>query len=201
MQKGSEHMIFEKPGADNTQAVVELALQTARERGIRDIVVSTSKGDSAAYFDGKLGDIRLTCVTLAYGFRKVNGNPMTDERRAELLAKGYQVVTGSHSLSGGERSLSRKYGGISPVEVIADTLRMFSQGTKVCVEIAAMAADAGCIKTGEPVICLGGTGMGLDTALILKPANTGSILDTRIDEILCKPVLAAPEPVPYRPRG
>lgn len=50
--------------------------------------------------------------------------------------------------------------GVYPVEIIAAALRMFGQGTKVCVEVATMAADAGMIPSGEPVIVVGGTGPG-----------------------------------------
>ena len=111
------------------------------------------------------------------------------ERRAEWLAKGYQVCTAAHALSGAERGISSVFHGVYPVEIIAAALRMFGQGTKVCVEVATMAADAGMIPSGEPVIVVGGTGQGADTALILKAANSCRILDTKIEEIICKPLL------------
>ena len=65
---------------------------------------------------------------------------------------------------------------------------MFGQGTKVCVEICAMAADAGLIPTGEAVVAVGGTGRGADTALALRPAVSSQVLKTKIDRILCKPI-------------
>ena len=40
---------------------------------------------------------------------------------------------------------------------------------KVVLEIAAMAADAGLVRTDEDVICIGGTGRGADTAVVLQP--------------------------------
>ena len=184
-------MIFEKPGMENTAATVELALRAAKERGIKDIVVATGRGDTALLFKDHMEDIRLTCVTYAYGFGKPGVNPMRDERRRELIDMGCRVVTAAHALSGAERSISRSFGGAYPVEIMAHTLRMFGQGTKVCVEIACMAADAGCVIPGEPVICIGGTGRGADTAMILRPAYTAQALDTRIDEFICKPRPAA----------
>jgi hypothetical protein len=98
-----------------------------------------------------------------------------------------KVLTTTHVLSGAERGLSRKFGGVYPVEIIAHTLRMFGQGVKVCVEVAVMALDAGMIPYGEEVIAVGGTGRGADTAVIIKPAHANSILDTWISEIICKP--------------
>ena len=62
--------------------------------------------------------------------------------REELTQKGVKVLTTSHVLSGAERGISAKFGGVSPVEIIAQTLRMFGQGTKVCVEVSTMPLDA-----------------------------------------------------------
>ncbi len=96
-----------------------------------------------------------------------------------------QVVTATHVLSGAERGLSNRFTGVYPVEIIAHTLRMFGQGTKVCVECAVMALDAGAIQPG-PVVCVGGTGAGADTAWILRPAHAQNILDTKLDRLICK---------------
>ena len=74
-----------------------------------------------------------------------------------------------------------------PVEIIAHTLRMISAGTKVCVEIGAMAMDAGVLEYGKPVVCIGGTGRNADTACVVTPSYTASILETKVNEFLCKP--------------
>lgn len=92
-------------------------------------------------------------------------------------------------LSGAERGISRKFSGAYPVEIMAHTLRMFGQGTKVCVEIAMMALDNGAIELNKPVVCVGGSARGADTACIITPAYTADCLDTKIHEILCKPGL------------
>jgi hypothetical protein len=72
-------------------------------------------------------------------------------------------------------------------EIIAYTLRIFGQGTKVAVEIALMAADAGLVRTDEDVISIGGTGKGVDTALVLRPATSSHLFDLRVREVICKP--------------
>jgi hypothetical protein len=64
---------------------------------------------------------------------------------------------------------------------------MFGQGTKVAIEIALMAADAGLIRTDEDVIAIGGTKDGADTALVIRPATSAHCLDLKIREIICKP--------------
>ena len=65
---------------------------------------------------------------------------------------------------------------------------MFGQGTKVCVEISTMALDSGLIPYNEPIIAIGGSAHGADTAMILKPEYSSAILDTKIQEFICKPL-------------
>ena len=74
------------------------------------------------------------------------------------------------------------------VLLIADTLRLLGQGTKVAVEVAIMAADAGALS-GADIISIGGSGSGADAALVLKPAHQNNFFDCRIREIICKPRL------------
>ena len=100
---------------------------------------------------------------------------------------GIRVLAATHVLSGAERGISRKHGGVGPVELMADTLRMLGQGVKVCVEIAVMALDAGLIPHGEEIMAVAGSGRGADTAVIMHPAHANNILDTKINEIVCKP--------------
>ena len=85
------------------------------------------------------------------------------------------------------RGISNKFKGVTPVEIIAETLRLFSQGVKVCVEISIMAADGGLLPTDSEVIAIGGTGNGVDTALVLKPAHMRNFFDLRINEIIAMP--------------
>lgn len=180
-------MYFERAGKENTQKTVDLALKTARERGIKHIIVASNSGDTAKQFKNDDG-ISIICVTHVNGFKEPGENEMSTVTRKELDDLGIKVLTTTHVLSGAERGVSKKFGGVYPVEIIAHTLRMFGQGVKVCVEVAVMALDAGLIPYGEQVIAVGGTGRGADTAVILKPSHASSIFETRIEEIICKPL-------------
>ena len=61
------------------------------------------------------------------------------------------------------------------------------EGTKVCVEIVVMAADAGLIPVDKDVIDIGGTGRGADTAMVIKPANASKFFNLKIRETIAKP--------------
>lgn len=178
-------MYWEHPGEGNTARTVELALKAAREKGIARIVVASCSGRTAALLAGK--GPQVVCVTHVNGFADAGSNEMPDAMRQSLQAQGVMLLTATHVLSGAERGLSRRFGGVYPVEIMAHALRMFGQGVKVCVEVSVMALDAGLIPYQQDVIAIGGTGRGVDTAVIIRPAHAAEILDTFISEIICKP--------------
>ena len=111
---------------------------------------------------------------------------MPETVREDLTDQGVRVVTATHALSGVERSVAKKLGGVSPVLLMAATLKIFGQGAKVAVEVAIMAADAGAL-TGQDVIAIGGSSKGADTALVIKPAHQSSFFDIKVREVVCKP--------------
>ncbi len=178
--------IFDKAGFHNSEECVRLASERAKELGLKEVVVATNAGDTAflalKYFEG----FKIIAVTHHAGFKKPWKCEMHEEERAKLESKGVVVLTASHALSGIERSLRNKYQGLYPMELVADTLRIFGQGTKVCVEIALMAADAGALS-GKTLMTIGGTGRGADTAIVLSPQIQRDFLDMKILEIVCKP--------------
>jgi len=179
-------MYFDKVGPDNTKETLSLAYNRAKELGINEVVIASTSGTTALLAHNIFTDCKLTVVTYHCGFRKPFELVMTPEIKLSLDRKGMHVITATHALSGVERSLAKKFEGIYPVLLIADVLRLFGQGTKVAVEIAIMAADAGAL-TGKDIVSIGGSGKGSDTALVLRPANQSDLFDMRIREIICKP--------------
>ena len=182
--------VFEKPGPSNTDETCRIAV----ERAIllqAPIVTATTEGGAGvrlceiAKEMGYKGDIIV--VTHAYGSRKPGENMLKEENREFMLNQGVRLVTAAHVLSGVERGLSSKFQGVYPGELMAHTLRMFSNGVKVTVEIGCMALDAGAIAYGSDIVCTAGTNKGLDTAVLMRPAHANIILNTRIHEILCMP--------------
>jgi len=179
------------PGPQSTGETVKIAIQEAIKRQISHVVTASNTGATAfalaeeAQKQGYKG--KLICVPHAYGFRENGKNDLSDENRKKLEDQGVAVYFASHVLSGAERHLVQKFQGVYPVEIIAHALRMLSAGVKVGVEVSVMVLDAGLIPYGKPVIALGGTKGGADTASIITPSHSRSILDTRVHEILCKP--------------
>jgi hypothetical protein len=181
-----ETMYFDKPGKDNTDQTLISAAERAKQLGLKEVVVASSTGRTAYKAMEVFEGFSLTVVTYHCGFKEPFKNMMPDDVRKDIENKGCRVIASSHALSGVERSVGQKYSGAYPVLLIADTLRLFGQGTKVAVEVAVMAADAGALG-GSDIISIGGSGGGADSALVLRPAHQNNFFDMRIREIICKP--------------
>ena len=181
---------LELNNTENTERALAIAVDEAL-RLDTFMLVATTSGDAAAAALAaareKGAEKRLIVISSVFGSRGPDLNGMTAERKKELDDANVRIITAAHVLSGAERAMSTRFKGIYPSEIIAHTLRMFSQGVKVAVEIAAMALDAGAIPHGKPIVAVGGTGRGADTAVVLTPAYTQDIFATKIHEILCKP--------------
>ena len=184
-------MYFNSSGPECSGETLKIAVEQAIKRQVSHIVIASNAGPTAFALaeEGRKQGYggKLVCVTHVYGFVENGVNELSDENRADLEKQGVRVHTAAHGLTGAERGLSKKFQGVYPVEMIAHSLRMFGQGMKVCVEIAVMALDAGLIPFGKPVIAIGGTGRGADTASLITPGYSSSILSTKVHEILCKP--------------
>jgi hypothetical protein len=78
--------------------------------------------------------------------------------------------------------------GPGPAQWVANFLRAFCQGAKVCVEILLMAGNAGLVEQGEQVVVVSGTGRGADTALVMTGTTSTDLKGMHISRILCKPL-------------
>ncbi len=179
-------MFFDKPGKNNTEHTLKLAFERGKELGLNEVVLASTKGDTAYRALEIFSGFSITVVTYHCGFKEPFKKMMSDDVKNDLKEKGVVVISATHALSGVERSIAKKHTGSYPALLIADTLRLFGQGTKVAVEVSIMAADAGAL-TGNDIISIGGTAMGADAALVIKPANQSDLFDLRIREIICKP--------------
>jgi len=180
---------FDAEGPENTQQTIERAVAYCIANRIRKIVVASSTGATALRLKEKAGEaIEVIAVTYGAGSRFTEEVEAFNKNHETLRSHGITTVRGVHALSGVERTLENRYRtGFMPLNIIADTLRLFSQGMKVCVEVSVMAAEAGHVSPQEPVVVLGGSGEGADTAVLMKPGYAAQLFDIKIQEILCMP--------------
>ncbi len=188
-----EVLYFENGGPQNTDKALEIAKKSAEKFGIKEIVIASTTGMTAQkaknIFD--LKKYKLIIVTHSYYFGGTDKRQEFPEELIEDLRKeGLIVFSATHAFGSVERSLRMSLKQWAPVEIMAKYLRTnFSQGTKVCMEIATMVADAGLISNlDDDIICVGGTGRGADTVCLIKPNTTSLFHQLRVKAILAKPL-------------
>ncbi len=174
--------------ARSTAATLKAALERAAELGIRHVVVASTSGRTALALGRLLPPgVNAVCVTHHAGFREFGKSELSEGTENRLALLGIPVLRTTHLFAGIDRAVRMKFGGLYPAEVVASTYRTFGEGTKVCVEIAVMALDAGLIPHGRDVVAVAGTGTGADTALVVRPAHSRQFFDTVVREVVCKP--------------
>lgn len=193
---------FEENKPENTGITLDLAKKKALEKGIKNVVVASTTGDTGvkAVEAFKGSGINVIVVTHQIG---PQGPELLEVNEKKIKALGGKIVTCTHAFGGVSASLRamppRQPGQpmpqghwppyVLPVgELVANVLRLFSAGMKVCPEITLMAADAGAIPIGENVVAVAGQGRGANTAVVIKSANTSSLFDLDIQEIIAKPI-------------
>jgi hypothetical protein len=178
---------FENPGKQNTEAVLECVKHYVEAENIGNVVVASTTGETGAKAIRLLKGLNVVIVTHHHGFVRAGEAELKPEFEKEILSNGARIFTGTHALSSAERAIRKVHGTLEPLELIANTLRLMGEGSKVCVEITLMAADAGLIPIDQDVVAVGGTGSGADTAMRIKPANASRVFDLRIREVIAKP--------------
>ena len=180
---------FEKPGRENTAACLEVVKQSLNENAYKHLVVASTTGETGLLFSEALKgtDVNTIVVTHSSGFKEPNTSEIPAEVRRTLELNGARVYTGpmlTHSL---ETAFSSKFNGLYPTLIVAQSLRKFGEGSKVCCEIVMMAVDAGLIPEGEEVLSVAGTGRGADSVLVIRSAASKRFFDLKVLEIPAKP--------------
>lgn len=213
-------MIFNQAGPQNTDGVLSIVRDAVEFFNVKTVVLASTSGNTALKalkilygeftyeagintetikheqgegFDGAKSNYtapKLVVVSHVAGFKEPDLQELPLVTRQILESSGVTVVTAAHSMGSLGRAVRLKFGTYDVDELFANTLRLFGHGTKVAVEIAMMAVDAGAVSSNEAIIAIGGTGVGADTALLLQPANTHRFFDIKIDQILCKPAMS-----------
>ena len=162
-------MYFESPANRIPRETVNIALQAAKELGIDTIVVATNTGDTADLLkDAARSGLHVVAVSHCFGFKDPEVQEMPAERKAALEAAGIQVLHCHPRPQRGGGGLSAKSRRDFPIEVMAYSLRMLGQGTKVAVECSVMALDGGMIPYQNPSSPSAEPLRGADTALVLR---------------------------------
>ncbi|MDP4090594.1 MAG: pyruvate kinase alpha/beta domain-containing protein, partial [Bacillota bacterium] len=168
---------------DNTEETFSLVKERLDNSGIKKIVLASTTGATARkamdFFKDK--GIQLIVIPHQFDFSTVD-NLFPAELVKELRQAGHEVHFGTMLFH------TEKLFGSNVPSIVANFLRCFCEGVKVCYEIVLMASDAGLLKASEKVIAIAGTGRGSDTALVMQAASSRNLKNLKVNEILCKPI-------------
>lgn len=181
---------FEKQGENYTDELIEAVKDRLENSNhIKRVLIASATGESALKLYNALEGMGVEIINVTHhmGFSGENESDISEEMIQKLEDVGIKTLFGLHAFSGAARGVTNKYGGYSPLDVVADTLRMFSHGIKVGAEISIMAADAGLVPVGEEIVAIGGRGHGVDSAVILTPVNAKDLLKLEFHEIIAMP--------------
>jgi len=174
---------FEDRKGENTEVVFKLVEERINALGIEKIILASTTGTTARkamdFFKDK--GVKLIIVPHQHDFLK-RENRFPEELVATLRDAGHAVHFGTMLFH-----TEQLYGSTVPT-VMANLLRCFSQGVKVCFEITLSVTDAGYLKIGEKVIAIAGSAKGSDTVLVMQAASSHRLKSLRVNEILCKPL-------------
>ncbi|MFW9800303.1 MAG: pyruvate kinase alpha/beta domain-containing protein [Candidatus Thorarchaeota archaeon] len=168
-------------------SVVESFLKENKE--IEHVIVATTTGETGLAAAKRFPDHEVVVVSHHTGFIMPNENELDEDSRNAIIEAGAKLLTTTHAFAGVSRSFRKELGTWTPTELMAVAFRTFGQGTKVCAEIAMMAADAGLVRVDKDVVTIGGTGFGADTAWLVTPTNTSTFPKLRMKACLCKPLI------------
>ncbi len=180
-------LYFSSPGEANTEETLKAAKERAEQLKIRDILIASTRGDTGLKAMEVFKGFNVVVVPHVTGMREPGTQEMAEHIMEEIKQAGGRIVVAAHAFSGVNRAIQAKFDTMYPAGIMAQTLRLFGQGMKVVVEIAAMAADAGVIPVDKDIMVIAGTGKGADTAAVVKPTYSHNIFDMVIREIIAKP--------------
>jgi hypothetical protein len=176
----------------NTRRVVETVGEFLKRHPVRHVVFATNTGYVGAQFAPpakRHPNVGFIGVKMAPAIDKMYNIKWNRRYGRAMEQAGIKVVCGVHALTGGaDHALSEKFGGMTPTALIAETLYLFSQGMKVCVEIIAMACDAGLLPEGVEVVSCAGTGHGSDTAIVATSSAAANLFNIDIHRVLAMPL-------------
>ena len=179
----SKIVYFEDSGEENTEATFKLVQERLNHMEIKKIVLASTTGATArkAMNFFKNQGIKLIIVPHQFDFHREE-NAFPPELVKDLRESGHEVHFGTMLFH------TDDFYGTNNATTMANLLRCFCQGVKVCFEIVLMVTDAGLVTSGEKVIAIAGTARGSDTALVMQAASTQHLRRLRVNEIICKPL-------------
>lgn len=169
---------FEKPGPQNTDAVIAAVKERISEGDVRGVVVASESGRTALALAEALkdSDAYVICVAPYPSYQHVlkrGWPPIREEIRRKLESLGGKVLDQTPWIFGCTFDTAFLQDS-APATIIHKFLsRAFGFGVKTCIEVALIAVEAGALEWNKNAIAVAGTGWlggGADAAIVVRPS-------------------------------
>ena len=190
--------------------VIQIAKERADRFGVRNVVVATNTGASAERAHGVFGPGYLIIAAgnpaSAHERGLVHHQGISDETRSRLEQQGIKVALWDQSFgqkhfdhSGASRcglaELSdrmRSPDPLHPLTLACNVLDWFCDSTRICIEISALAADAGVLPTAQDCVAIALPSPQSNcphAAVVLRPARAEDLFrgNLRVKDIALVP--------------
>jgi len=178
--KEGKTVYFEKPGPQNTTAVMEAIREWIPQIQPAAVIVTTTTGKTALEAARVLKDtgVRLIAVQFQKAVADKNDWHLDPALAEQCRAAGVEFLPEEPVcvLLDNER------------EDVVNAWRCLGQGFKVAAQVAVMCVDTGLIPEGATVIASGGTHVGADVAIVVKPFGYADVFKSKINEIIALPL-------------
>jgi hypothetical protein len=197
---------FEKPGEENTKAVLSCLVERMREGDIDSVAVASISGKMASMVAEELRkrglETKVVCVSGPKSWQKYPQYRfplITRKERARLEGMRVDIVD---SIDEPFRPIEfRDWWEQKTLKVPHPESDLFwmtlicvgGHGFRTAIEVVFMAVEAGAIQPGERVLSVAGTGSGLDSAVVLMASRFDEAVGRdpakrlKVEEILAMP--------------
>src|SRR4030067_2596308 len=111
-----ETYYFEKPGKQNTDALLKIVKEYIDMEKMRNIVVASSTGETGAKAAKILKGINTVIVTHHHGFQQPGEAELKEEFKSDILSNGAKIFTGTHAYRSAERAIKQTFGAVESLE-------------------------------------------------------------------------------------
>jgi len=188
---------FRYCGEVNTEKVLHAVKSRCKETNLSKVVIASETGRSAIEAIDVFRGTKIKIIVVTH-YPATTWGPKGDipiglkrkeyaENSKKLEEDGVKIVQGTRPFAPPSRSINWDY--LTPECIVDKTFEIFGAGTKISIEAAILATDAGEVNNGEEIVSCAGTYKGLDTALVVKTTYSANFFrEFEIREIIAKPV-------------
>lgn len=186
---------FERPSFVNTSSVIEAVKERLKLGDVKAVVVPSTTGRTAEQFYRELRDAEVIVISEDEVMAACQRIVSPDRGFLERLVHGRSLVTLEKDKEPRRKVFDMTFLPLCSEtwNVVRETLYAFGQGMKVAVEVSVAAVEVDKVEPDTEIIATGGTGEGVDTAIVARTSAQKEAFGYRPEKrLMIREVVAMP---------